>query len=143
VNDLHIHLKDCDITLHMGLQGPAEALSSTLSFAGASSDTREVKDLCDGKRVTYAEADKAVTALGPEWRLETPHELFALVDHNHQNANKAYTRDESIKNGPYWTNQKTPWSSEGRFVVYFNYGFVNDYGAYGTAFARAVRVSGQ
>ena len=75
--------------------------------------------------------------------METPHELFGFVDYGHKNQHGAYTRDDSLKEGPYWTSQETPWFRGGRVVVSFNDGYVNADVATSRAFARAVRVSGQ
>jgi hypothetical protein len=103
----------------------------------------EYRELGGGERITQAQALREVAELGAGWRLETPHELFALVDYGHKNKHGAYTRDESLKDGPYWTNQETPWFAGGRVVVGFAYGVVDYSVAHYRAFARAVRVVGQ
>ena len=36
--------------------------------------------LGNGERLTYAKAEKAIKALGPEWRFPTVQELLSLVD---------------------------------------------------------------
>ncbi|MFC6838570.1 DUF1566 domain-containing protein [Xanthomonas theicola] len=103
----------------------------------------EYRDLGGGDRIPQAQALREVAELGTGWRLETPHELFGLVDYGHKNKHGAYTRDESLKEGPYWTSQETPWFEGGRVVVGFYGGYVYDHDADGRAFARAVRVVGQ
>jgi len=75
--------------------------------------------------------------------LESPHELFACVDYGHKNANGAYSRDESIKRGYYWTNQPHPEFEGARVVVGFIDGYVNGLNGNYRCFARAVRVARQ
>jgi hypothetical protein len=99
--------------------------------------------LGNGEKISPAKMLNELEALGPKWRLESPHELYALVDYEHQNQHGAYTRDETIKNGPHWTSQETPWFSGGRVVVGFSLGLAYYNGGHGRAFARAVRVPGQ
>jgi len=103
----------------------------------------EIRDLCDGKRVTLAEADAAVAALGEGWRLETPHEAFSDIDYSAKNAHGAISRDENRTPDPYWTCQPYPLGPAARVVVWFDYGYVNyNYDNF-RARARAVRVVGQ
>ncbi len=104
---------------------------------------REYQQLGGGERITQTDALAELAKLGEGWRLETPHELFGFVDYGHKNQHGAYTRDDSLKEGAYWTSQETPWCRGGRVVVSFGFGLVYDYLDYARAFARAVRVSGQ
>ncbi|MFC6838571.1 DUF1566 domain-containing protein [Xanthomonas theicola] len=130
--------------------------SSTISptvipqISYASALALEVRDLGGGERLLQREflaeleqLNKTAPA-GTTWRLETPHELFALRSPlTHENANKAHSIDDSIKAGWYWTSEETPWFEGGRVVVGFDLGYV-DYDLAGyRAFARAVRVVGQ
>ncbi len=104
----------------------------------------EVKLLGGGKPIKQAQMLKELEELGPEWRLETPHELFALRSRlTHKNAKGAHSTDESIEPDWYWTDEETPWYRGGRVVVSFFYGNVYDLNDGYRAFARAVRVSGQ
>ena len=104
----------------------------------------EIRDLCDGKRVTLAEADAAVAALGEGWRLETPHEAFSDIDYSAKNAHGAISRDENRTPDPYWTCQPYPLNPAARVVVWFDGGVVYlSYYYYYRARARAVRVVGQ
>ena len=104
----------------------------------------EVRELGRGESVTQKQALAELAELGAGWRLETPHELFALRSPlTHKNANGAHSYDESIKPSWYWTNEETPWFEGGRVVVGFVSGDVNLYSDGYRAIARAVRVSGQ
>ena len=106
--------------------------------ARSGSETREYRDLGNGEAITQEQMLAELAALGDEWRLETPAELYALVDYGYKNQHDAYTRDETLKPRFYWTSQKTPWYGGGRVVVGFNDGFV-DYIVDYRALARAVR----
>ena len=110
----------------------------------SSAPATEVKMLGNGLKITSAQAMREIEALGEGWRLEYPHELFALRSPlTHKNQNGAHSYDETIKPDYYWVNEEVPWFSGGRVVVGFYYGLV--YYANGDlrAFARAVRVPGQ
>ena len=106
-------------------------------------DKSEVRDLGNGEKITQKQLLAELAELGPGWRLEKPHELFAQVDYGYKNQHGAYTRDETLKDGYYWTSQETPWFEGGRVVVGFDSGYVSYDGVNDRAFARAVRVSGQ
>ena len=104
----------------------------------------EVRDLGGGEPIHQKQVLAELAELGENWRLETPHELFAIRSAlTHENANGAHSTDETIKAGAYWTSETTPWYEGGRVVVGFDGGLVNSYLAFGRAFARAVRVAGQ
>ena len=109
----------------------------------ATSAAPEIRDLCDGKRVTLKEAEAAVAALGEGWRLETPHEAFSDIDYSAKNAHGAISRDENRTPDPYWTCQPYPLYPAARVVVWFDDGNVNNNNDNNRARARAVRVVGQ
>ena len=81
-------------------------------------------ELGNGERITQKQMLKELKALGPEWRLETPHELHALVAYDHKNHHGALSRDETLKPGYYWTSQEQPGVPGARVVVGFYGGFV-------------------
>ena len=101
-------------------------------------------ELGNGERITQKQMLKELKALGPEWRLPTPHELFEKRSRlTHTNALGAHSTDDTIKPGPYWTDEEVPGVPGARVVVGFGYGLVDCYVDGFRAFARAVRVSGQ
>lgn len=103
----------------------------------------EVRELGGGERITQKQALDELAELGEGWRPETPHELFALRSPlTHQNAAGAYSYDETIKDGWYWTSETTPWFEGGRVVVGFSSGYVDYDDDDFRAFARAVRIQG-
>lgn len=97
--------------------------------------------LCDGRRVSYAEAEKAVAALGDEWRLPTVQEAVAANDYS----KFPVIDQEGVKNGWHWTSTPCPWAPESAvFVVDSDGGVVNGSGRNIDCFVRAVRaVPGQ
>ena len=106
-------------------------------------EQREFRELGGGEKISPQQALDEVAKLGDGWRLETPHELHALVAYDHKNQHGALSRDETLKPGYYWSDQEQPGVPGARVVVGFDLGFVSCYYDYGRAFARAVRVSGQ
>ena len=120
----------------MSLAIPAASFSSAPAL--------EVRYLGDGEYITFDQAEKELAELGPDWRLETSAELYALVDRSLKNAHGACTADENLKPSWHWTSDVSNWSSEARVVVGFDDGGVSSLSYRGlTALARAVRVSGQ
>jgi hypothetical protein len=125
-------------------------LDATPQLIYGSAPAREVRDLGDGKEIFPVQAWDELTELNAGqtdetfWRLETPHELFALSlsqDRvlNRLNANGACSYDSSIKPGWYWTSEEKP--SGGRMVVNFSNGTVGiAYGNTSRAYARAIRI---
>ncbi len=99
------------------------------------------KTLCDGRYVEYAEAEKAIAALGPEWRLPTLHEAFADNDYSQH----PVVQKEGVELGYHWTSTPCPWARESAvFVVSSDFGFVLNLYRSDDALVRAVRaVSGQ
>jgi len=130
-NTINITIGELDISI----RHPASTVAHV-------SDHGEVRVLGNGERITQAQMLEELKTLGDGWRIESPHELFAHVSYDHKNANGAYSRDETIKDGWYWTNKPHPEFEGGRVVVGFYFGVVVSVG-YFRAFARAVRVSGQ
>ena len=106
-------------------------------------EQREIRELGGGEKISPQQALAEVAKLGDGWRLETPHELHALVAYDHKNQHGALSRDETLKPGYYWTSQEQPGVPGARVVVGFYSGDVDCYGDFYRAFARAVRVSGQ
>ena len=97
--------------------------------------------LLDGKRVTLAEAEAAVAALGPEWRLSTVKELFSIIDHGREEPAIDTEKFPDTQLEPYWTSTPTAWNDSARWVVSFNLGSVLDYYVRGSACVRACRAS--
>jgi hypothetical protein len=94
----------------------------------------------DTKRFTYAEAEKAVAALGEGWRLPTRRELLDLVDDTRSEPAIDASVFTDTESAAYWTG--TPWAgspSVFAWFVYFFNGDANYYHRYGNAFVRAVR----
>ena len=107
-------------------------------------EQREFRELGGGEKISPQQALDEVAKLGDGWRLETPHELHALVAYDHKNQHGALSRDETLKPGYYWTSQEQPGVPGARVVVGFGFGYVDLVNVDGDrAFARAVRVSGQ
>ena len=103
-------------------------------------------DMFDEDEEFLDDAEGGKTSYAPTSSLKPPAEsteLFGHVDYGHKNQHGAYSRDESLKDSYYWTNQETPWYEGGRVVVGFSYGYVLSNFADLRAFARAVRVAGQ
>lgn len=95
--------------------------------------------LMSGKDRPFAEAEKAVTELGEDWRFPTVDELFSLVDRSsHAPAiNTEFFPD--TKNDLYWTDEKAAFRSSDNWVVNFYYGSVAGFYLDADACVRAVR----
>lgn len=94
------------------------------------------------KDVDFADAEKAVTALGDGWRLPTVDELETLVDrtrHSPATDTEAFPDTESDW---YWSSTPHAKYTSAVWVVGFSFGSVLDYGRSGYGCVRAVR-SGQ
>jgi hypothetical protein len=102
----------------------------------------EERWLSNNEPISRDQADRETAELGPDWRLETPHEAFADVDYDHKNEHNALSRNPERRRGAYWTNRPYPLGPAARVVVWFDDGGVYD-GVDNRARARAVRVSGQ
>lgn len=96
--------------------------------------------LLDGARVDYEEAEKAVTALGPGWRLPTRQELESLLDLSRHDPAIDTRKFPDTRSGAYWSNTPCAWSAAVMWVVYFGSGgVVGDGHRYYFAYVRAVR----
>ncbi len=102
---------------------------------------KEYRVLGDGQLITQKQAMHELAELGAGWRLETPHELFALVDYSNRNLHGALCIDDTIKAQWYWTSQKKPGCPGARVVVGFAGDGVHHAGESLLAHARAVRVT--
>lgn len=96
--------------------------------------------LCDGKRMSYADAEKACAALGEGWRLPTRPELESILDLTRHEPAIDTARFPDTKSGWYWTSTPCAWSSSNTWVVGFDLGAASGGPrGYGDAFVRAVR----
>jgi hypothetical protein len=96
--------------------------------------------LCDGKRVNFADAEKACSALGEGWRLPTRMELESILDLTRHDPAVDTTRFPDTKSGWYWSSTPCAWSSVNAWIVGFNDGVANNGRRDGSdAFVRAVR----
>ena len=102
---------------------------------------KEYRVLGDGHLITQKQSMHELAELGAGWRLETPHELFALVDYSNRNLHGALCIDDTIKAQWYWTSQKKPGCPGARVVVGFAGDGVHYAGESLLAHARAVRVT--
>lgn len=91
------------------------------------------------KGVDYADAEKAVAALGHGWRLPTVHELSSLVDHiRHDPAIDAEAFPDT-RSRAYWSSTPCAWDAAAMWVVHFDYGHTDGYDRHCGAYVRAVR----
>lgn len=126
--------------------GQIKRLAVALGFFETSTEAQKPKlewspTLLDGKQVTLAEAEKAVAALGDGWRIATYEELHSLVDRSRHDPAIDTEKFPDTKSAPYWTSTPCAWNKAARWVVYFSYGYVRDYGASYGACVRACRPS--
>ena len=103
------------------------------------------KSLCGGRCVKYAEAEKAVAELGPEWRIPTDQDWNTVIDRSKFDPAIDTEQVPDVAMGWHWTSTPCPWARESAvFVVSSDYGLVSSYGRDVVAFVRAVRaVPGQ
>ena len=99
-----------------------------------------------GKRMSYADAQKAISALGPEWRFPSVQELLSIVDYSRCNPAIDIERFPDTKSGAYWTSTDAAWDSDpnpasrAAWVVVFDLGNSYDCNRDGnSAFVRACR----
>ena len=97
--------------------------------------------LLDGKRVTIAEAEEAVAALGNGWRMPTDHELLSIVDRSRHVPAIDTDKFPDTKSEPYWASTPCDWNKSARWVVDFYDGLVLGFVAYSSACVRACRPS--
>ena len=103
----------------------------------------EERWLGNNEPISREQADREAAELGPDWRVETPHEAFADFDYDHKNEHGALSRNPERRRGAYWTNRPHPVDPSARVVVWFVDGYVNLNDDDLRARARAVRVAGQ
>lgn len=97
------------------------------------------KTLVEGKRVTFAEAEKAVAELGDGWRLPTRRELESIQDLSRHNPCIDTAEFPDTQSESYWTSTPCAWSASARWAVDFNAGSIYSFHLYGNACVRAVR----
>jgi hypothetical protein len=96
--------------------------------------------LGNGKRMTYAEAEKAVAALGEGWRLPEIQELLSIVDYTRCDPAIDTERFPDTKSAAYWTSTPCAWAPRAAWFVGFSSGSSDYYRRdNGYAFVRAVR----
>jgi len=96
--------------------------------------------LGNGERMTYAKAEKAIKALGPEWRFPTVQELLSLVDYSRCDPAIDIERFPDTKSGAYWTSTPCAWAPRAAWFVYFGHGGSDSYHRdFNSAFVRACR----
>jgi hypothetical protein len=96
--------------------------------------------LGDGRRMSYADAEAACSALGEGWRLPAVQELLTLVDYTRHSPAIDIDRFPGTKSGAYWTSTPCAWAPGAAWFVYFHDGNSNCYGrGVNDAFVRAVR----
>ena len=95
--------------------------------------------LLNGKEVTFAEAEKAASALGEGWRLPTRQELESILDLSRHDPAIDTAKFPDAKSAYYWTSSKCAWNESARWVVGFGYGSVSGYDVSLDACVRAVR----
>ncbi|GAB0151070.1 DUF1566 domain-containing protein [Marinobacterium sp. BA1] len=91
------------------------------------------------KDVTHQDAEQAVADLGDGWRLPTIQELFSLADHSKHSPAIDADAFPDTESDWYWTSTSCAWNDSARWVVYFYYGYVNNYPRHYYACVRAVR----
>lgn len=97
--------------------------------------------LCNGERVTFEKAEKAIAELGEGWRLPTRQELESILDLSRYEPAIDTERFPDTQSTWYWSSTQCAWDSSAVWIVHFNYGFVNNYDRSNLACVRAVRVS--
>ena len=116
-------------------------MNAAAASAPATTQLEWSPTLCDGKRVNFAEAEKACAALGPEWRLPERLELEPTLDLTRFNPAVAPERAADTKSGAYWTRTEYAPDPSCAWIVHFYYGIVNAFHrGYSNAFVRACRV---
>lgn len=80
--------------------------------------------LCNGERVTYEKAEKAIAELGDGWRLPTRVELISIMDLSRYDPCIYTEKFPDTKSEPYWSSTPTAWNSSDVWVVYFYLGYL-------------------
>lgn len=110
--------------------------------AGVKSPLEWSHTLLDGENVTYADAEKAVAALGEGWRLPTRQELESILDLSRHNPAIDTEKFPDTKSKYYWTSTPCAWNTSAVWVVGFYGGSVRGYARGNGGCVRAFR-SGQ
>ena len=141
-----LNLKTPDSTISINLVGDVMTIdmSRQEGLLAALEDTREPElewseTLLDGESVNYADAEKAVAALGEGWRLPTRQELESLVDTSRHDPAIDIDRFPDTKSCRYWTSTPCAWNDAAVWCVDFYYGFVGGFHRYLDGCVRAVR----
>ncbi|MFZ5698766.1 MAG: DUF1566 domain-containing protein [Pseudomonadota bacterium] len=97
--------------------------------------------LCDGERVDFDAAEKAIAALGEGWRLPTRMELESILDLTRHDPAIDTKRFPDTKSTYYWTSTPCAWNASAVWVVDFGLGYASVNHRYNAACVRAVRVA--
>lgn len=138
--NISITAEKVNITLNNPTPAFAAGVLSTISVSEPA-ELEWSKTLCDGERVDYASAEKAVAELGEGWRLPTRQELESLLDLSRHEPAIDTEKYPDTKSTYYWTSSKCAWNDAARWVVHFSLGHVNDGHLGNVACVRAVRAS--
>tara|TARA_Y100000034_G_scaffold135590_2_gene208169 strand:- start:3778 stop:4200 length:423 start_codon:yes stop_codon:yes gene_type:complete len=138
--NVSITAEKISITLNNPTPAFATGVLSTISVSEPA-ELEWSNTLCDGERVDYAAAEKAVAELGEGWRLPTRQELESLLDLSRHEPSIDTEKYPDTKSTYYWTSSKCAWNDAARWVVYFGYGLVDGHHMYSHACVRAVRAS--
>lgn len=113
---------------------------------GVVSDPRsglQWSDTLGDSRLTFAQAEKACADLRlgghADWRLPTVEELAGLIDYSRCEPAIDTALFPDTKTSWYWTASPVASHPDFAWIVYFNYGDVNDYHRDYLAWVRAVR----
>lgn len=107
------------------------------------SDLEWSKTLCNGKRVLYHDAEKAVADLGPEWRMPTRKEWESILDLSRYMPALNTDQHPDVKLEYHWTSTPCAWAPESVvWVVNPDNGCVDSDDRDYDAVVRAVRVVG-
>jgi len=97
------------------------------------------KTLASGKRVTFAEAEKAVAELGEGWRLPTRQELESILDLSRHTPCIDTEEFPDTQCELHWSSSPCAWNTSAHWVVGLSLGTVLDFGVSDNACVRAVR----
>ena len=98
------------------------------------------KTLCNGKSVTYEEAEKAIKELGAGWRLPTRQELESILDLSRHDPAIDTERFPDTQSTYYWTSTPCAWNKTSAvWFVGFGSGGVHNGHRNDLACVRAVR----
>ena len=137
MKSINIKTQDQEIIigLHQGdmtiVVGESQAANDSLEWSGT---------LLEGKSVTYEEAEKAIKALGPGWRLPTRQELESILDLSRHDPAIDTERFPDTQSTYYWTSTPCAWNKTSAvWFVGFGSGGVHNGHRNDLACVRAVR----